>query len=628
MGKIKVLPANIANKIAAGEVVDRPASVVKELVENAIDAGADQVTVIIAQAGKELIQVIDNGAGMDEGDAELAFERHATSKIKDVNDLDNIDTLGFRGEALPSIASVSRMELKTCLEGSPLGISLQIDGGVFSDKTPLALKRGTIVTVKNLFFNTPARRNFLRADTTEFNHILKWMKRFFLAYPEVQFSLVHNGEELFQLPRTDQRGRISQVFGKAFAAGLLPVREQLGEMILEGFLSKPDKSRGNRENQFLYLNRRAITNHTLSHAIQQGYGNLLERSRYPQFIMFLDMTPEMVDVNVHPTKMEVRFANERAIYHMFLGASRRVVQSGDAARGFSFSTKDGVRGGIRPTVDDIPDDTRTNRPVNRPENFPPTLQQTMPPAAPPSTPPIPSEGTFTLTPEPPGQLSSQNQISIEYQSLPKQTDAKQPPLQQSADQSTGELRPARLWQVHQRYIFSQIKSGLVIIDQQAAHERILYEQLLAYREAQKSIPSQQLLFPQTLELLLEDYLLYQDLQSSLQEIGFRFNNLSGRTVVIEAIPVEVKPGKEARILIDILDFYRQSRDVKLAPFEKIAAAFANKNAIRSGEILSAAEMDSLVNRLFATREPHFCPHGRPVIVTLELSDIDRRFKRS
>ena len=323
MPKIKVLPPHIANKIAAGEVVDRPASVVKELVENSLDAGADEVSIIISKAGKELIQVIDNGVGISEDEVVLAFERHATSKITAASDLDALRTLGFRGEALPSIASVSRVEVKTCETGQQVGTRVLINGGQVETVEKIAFKPGTTIAIKNLFFNTPARRNFLRADVTEFNHILKTVKRFFLSYPGVQFSLVHNGETLFELPRAVMDERISDVFGKEFYESLVFVREEMGDTILEGYACRPDKARGTTENQFIFLNRRSIINRSLTHAIFQGYGNLIDRTRYPQFIMFLELPPRLVDVNVHPNKMEVRFANEQAIYHLFLNAVRR-----------------------------------------------------------------------------------------------------------------------------------------------------------------------------------------------------------------------------------------------------------------------------------------------------------------
>jgi DNA mismatch repair protein MutL len=605
MAKIKVLPSNIANKIAAGEVVDRPASVVKELVENAIDAEATQITVVISQAGKELIQVIDNGVGMDENDAELAFERHATSKISDVHDLDRIMTLGFRGEALPSIASVSRLEIKTCLQGGEVGILLKLEGGKISSREKLAFKHGTTISVKNLFYNTPARRNFLRADTTEFNHILKELKRFFLAYPGIQFTLVHNGEELYNLPAASQDDRIMQVFDQKFYEGLVHVREELNDIVLDGYVCRPDRARGNSANQFIYLNRRTIINRSLAHAVFQGYGNLIDRSRYPQFIMFLQIAPPQVDINVHPTKMEVRFANERVIYQLFLSAVRKAIQSEKIIPEFAPRAQGHQQKEIRHHFQQMPAAGKSD------------LQSL-----------FPSFRPGTRESEKKSTEEDTSQITFSYDPMPP----KAPPLQETEKPSsniageTSERQPT-LWQVHNRYILSQIKSGLVVIDQHVAHERILYEQILSYLNEDKNVPSQQLLFPQTIELPLEDYLVYGDIKEWLEKLGFVITELSGRAIVIEAIPMDVKVGKEAKILLEIIDFYRENEGNKFEPREKIAAAFACKNAVKSGEKLSVEAMNALVNQLFQTREPYFCPHGRPVIVTLALEELDRKFKR-
>lgn len=591
MSRIRVLPPHIANKIAAGEVVDRPASVVKELVENAIDAGADRITIVLEQAGKELIQVVDNGIGMPEEDVPLAFERHATSKISDEQDLDRILTLGFRGEALPSIASVSRLEIKSCQEGEGAGTMLRINGGKIEAREKVAMKRGTTVSVKNIFFNTPARRNFLKTDTTELNQIMKWIRRFFLSCPQVHFTLIHNGEELFNIPAASQDERIVQTFGQEFYDGLAFVRQELNEIVLEGYVCRPDHARGNSANQFIYLNRRTIINRSLAHAVFQGYGNLIDRSRYPQFVLFLQIPPQLVDINVHPTKMEVRFANERVIYHLFLSAVRKAVQSpsGDMVPAFKLKPGSQADAVVRRKVESFA--------LSRPE-------------------PANSEGRSA-------DHAARRQMSFSYQPLPP---ARAPEAAPEMPERAAPVQ-ANLWQVHNRYIISQIKSGMVVIDQHVAHERILYEQILDYLNQGKNVPSQQLLFPHTMELALEDYLVYSDIREWLQRIGFRINPLSGRTIVLEAIPADVRVGNEGRILIDIIDFYRENQGGQFEPHEKIAAAFACKGAIKSGDKLTLAEMNALVDQLFATREPYFCPHGRPVIVTVDLEELDRKFKR-
>ncbi len=593
MGKIRVLPAQIANKIAAGEVVERPSSVVKELVENAIDAGARKITVVLEQAGKELIQVIDDGQGMDRQDALLAFERHATSKIEAVSDLDRIVTLGFRGEALPSIASVSRVELKTCPAGENSGVLVRLEGGKVVHQQEIALKPGTVISVKNLFYNTPARRNFLRADVTELNHINKVLKRFFLGYPEIAFEVLHNGKELYNLPASDLEERLTRVLGKKLYEGLVYVQETLNEIELEGYVCRPDMARGNSVNQFIFLNKRTIQNRNLSHAVFQGYGNLLDRYRYPQFVMYLTIPPHLVDVNVHPTKMEVRFANERVIYHLFLSAVRKAVQSKDIVPEFSLGTRSKEQ-------QEIMQKFQSRRFSAPPARHFPKMR--------------------------PGEEAPANQLAFSY-TLPTREEWEKGDHGEKSEEENTPYQPP-LWQVHRRYILSQIKSGLVIIDQHVAHERILYEKILDYLSQEKRVPSQQLLFPQTLELALEDYLIFGEIKAWLYKIGFSITELSGRTILIEAIPADVRVGYEGKVLLEIIDYFRENEGSKYQPHEKIAAAFACKNAIKSGEKLTQKEMASLVDQLFATREPYFCPHGRPVIVTLNLEEIDKKFKRT
>ncbi len=589
MKKIKVLAAQIANKIAAGEVVDRPAAIVKELIENSIDARATKITVVIEQAGKNLIQVIDNGDGILIEDIPLAFQRHATSKIENSEDLDCIVTLGFRGEALPSIASVSRVEMKTCPKGSELGATINLEEGKIIKQEEVALRQGTTVTVKNLFFNTPARRNFLRADTTEFNHINKVLKRFFLSHPEIHFTAIHNDKEIYSLESTDLENRLVSVLGEDLYEGLVYVGEDLSEIKLEGYVSRPDYARANTENQYIFLNKRAIQNRNLNHAVLQGYGNLIERSRYPQFVIYLKTPPQFVDINVHPTKMEVRFANDRTIYQMFLSAVRKAIQTEKMVPSFSLSSREEDR-----------------RNIEKEFEF--------------------SKGRISqhsLNQSIRGDLEDQVQKQLKFSyTIPfKEQDEGIP---EAEDRS---FEQPRLWQIHSRYIISQIKSGLVIIDQHVAHERILFEKFLNYLINSKTVPSQKLLFPQTLELALEDYLIFNDIKDWLSRIGFAITELSGRTILIEAIPADVKIGYEGKILLEIIDYYRENEDKNYQPHEKIAAAFSCKNAIKSGEKLSQFEMAKLVDQLFATKEPYFCPHGRPVIVTLNMEEIDKKFKR-
>ena len=564
MRKIQVLPEHIANKIAAGEVVDRPASVVKELVENALDAQADEIAIIISKAGKELIQVIDNGVGISEEDLPVAFERHATSKITNAADLDELRTLGFRGEALPSIASVSRVEVKTCERGQEVGTRLLINGGNREVLEKIAFKPGTTISVKNLFFNTPARRNFLRSDVTEFSHILKTAKRFFLSYPDVKFTLIHNGETLFDLPKGSIDERITAVFGEEFYDSLVLVREDMGDITLEGYVCRPDKARGTSDNQYIFLNRRVIVNRALAHAIFQGYGNL--------------------------------------IYHLFLNAVRRGVQTREGATLISFPGGEPMarKKEIRQHFETLPRMNVTTKPKAASK---------------------PGESRLRIQ-----NVPKPEQTQIDFEPLVPNPNRERPMVENAMEESE-QAAPPRLWQVHNRYIFSQIKSGLVIIDQQAAHQRILYERTLNYLLRNEKLPSQQLLFPQTVTLSLEDYLIFEEIREWLRQVGFVINELSGRTIVLEAIPADVKVGHESRILLEIIDHYREHKGEKISPAEKMAQAFAVKNAIRAGDKLTPQAMNDLVDQLFATKEPYYGPMGKPVIITLELDELERRFKK-
>ena len=476
---------------------------------------------------------------------------------------------------------------------SEAATSVLLEGGVETRRDHVAMRQGTTTTVKNLFFNTPARRNFLRSDVTEFNHINRVLKRFILSYPEVGFRVIHNEKTIYDYPSVTQDERITQVFGTELYEGLVFIRQDLGEIQLEGYVSRPDMARNSGENQFIFLNKRPIQNRSLSYAVMQGFGNLIDRSQYPQYVLFLKMSPQLVDINVHPTKMEVRFSNERAIYHLFLSSVRNAVQSEKIVPEFSMKNQEPDRKEINNHFRLF----RSSRPF-RPGSF---------------------SGQWPI--------ENQNQLDLGLSApTPGEQDDSETGENKAEEEQEGREQP-RLWQVHKRYICSQIKSGLVIIDQHVAHERILYEKTLNYFANQKKLPSQKLLFPQTLELSLEDFLIYEDIKEWLEKLGFNITDMSARTVLIEAIPSEVKVGYEGKILLEIIDYYRENQGGEYKPHEKISAAFACKNAIKSGEKLNQLEMTSLVDQLFATREPYFCPHGRPVLVTLNLEEIDRKFKR-
>jgi DNA mismatch repair protein MutL len=569
-------------------VVDRPASAIKELVENAIDANATKVSIVLSQSGKELIQVIDNGDGMSKEDLHLAFKRHATSKIETIQDLEAIDSLGFRGEALPSIASVSQVEIRSKEKEESLASVLRLEGGKVIKESKTAAPVGTNIAVKNLFYNTPARRNFLKSDAAEIQQIIKVLKKFFLCYPDIEFKVISNNENLYELKNGGIEQRTREIFGKELFPDLLKINESLGGIELSGFISKPDNIRRSRGNQYIFLNGRPIQDKALNHAVFQGYGNSIASGEFPTFCLFLEMDPKLADVNVHPSKMEVRFANEKSLYYFFLSSIRKTLN------------EENVIPDLSHTVDEI--DSVPNTKIASKNEIAEELKL---------------RSKFI-------SRDSTNQLSLAYVN-PEDTNSAETELEQTTNfQDNVEVR---FWQVHKRYIFSEIKSGVVIIDQHVAHERILYEKILNTFKNGEKVYGQQLLFPHTLNLAVEDLMIIKNISELLNKIGFNFREFSGNTIVIDAIPVDVKVGREGQIILDIIDYYKENPLKDFDPYEKLAAAFSCKNAIKSGEILNQSQMHSLVDQLFACETPYFCPHGRPVIVTNGLDELDRKFKR-
>ncbi len=594
--RIRILSEILANKIAAGEVVERPASVVKELVENAIDAEADQIAIFIEQGGRKQIQVVDNGFGMDADNLQTAFERHATSKIATEEDLNRIETLGFRGEALPSIASVSQIEIKSRTADEEMGNIYTLNGGKNGRLRKTAANVGTSIQVKNLFFNTPARREFLRAESTENQQIMLVLKRFFLAYPNIAFELWMDDKQLFNLSEADVGERVRAVLGHAFFKGLLPVNAELGGVVLRGFISRPDVVRKSRGHQFLFLNGRPIHDKSLHHAVFQGYSNLISAGEYPIFCLFLEMDTRLVDVNVHPGKMEVRFTNDRSLYYFFINTVKKTLNDEGVIP--EFRNEPG-------TATSPPQEDRPKEIIDELRNRKRSMAR------------YTGGSQLSLTYfEPSAQQDpSPDESEPSQESRPPQL----PPLQTQAD--------VQFWQLHNRYIISEIRSGMVIIDQHVAHERILFERMIKVVKEDQQHGGQKLLFPHKLTLNYEDFMVFKDIYEILKKIGFSIKVFSGNTIVIEAMPADVKVGRESQILLDIIDYYRNEPLNNFDHFEKIAAAFACKNAIKSGEPLTQTEMHNLVDQLFACETPFFCPHGRPVIVTMDLEEMDRKFKR-
>jgi DNA mismatch repair protein MutL len=608
MSKIKILSENLTNKIAAGEVVQRPASIIKELVENSIDAGADEIIVVIRNGGKSLCEVVDNGEGMNRDDLLLAFERYATSKIATVEDLGNIQTLGFRGEALASIAAVAVVTATSTLRGAAEGYELRIEGGSFREIRPSTPKPGTTISVRNLFYNIPARRKFLKSAEVEFRHIVDIMQKFALIRPDLRFIFIHNDHEIYTLTAESLPERIGHLFAPEYSQSLLPVEAESGDLRVTGFSGNLNLVRARRGEQFLFVNRRFVTDRLMNHAITSGYGGLLARSEFPFYCLNLEIPPEQIDVNVHPTKMEVKFRDQDRVYQFLKQATENSLKSitnviPDLA---AFAPKHYY------SQPPLPKGTQIQIPS--PLHPTPVISSVNQAAQPGPAPELP-EIEQTAKPFAAGDREKWQERARRF-------------AEQNQPDETADFRPSvAVYQVHNKYIISQIKSGLVIIDQHVAHERILFEEAQASMRGEQW-KAQQLLFPVVLELTVTDFSTLLEVLPFLEKLGFRMKEFGKQSVAIEAVPAGLRWGNEKVIIREILDYYHEFGTKDSSIQDKVAAAYACKAAIKSGDPLTTEEMQNLIDRLFATRNPYFCPHGRPIIVNLSLKELDKRFERA
>jgi DNA mismatch repair protein MutL len=589
--KIHILPETLANQIAAGEVVERAASVLKELVENSLDAGAKNIKVILKNHGRDLIQVMDDGDGISPEDLPMAFERHATSKINTLDDLFALTSLGFRGEALPSIAAVSRVEIHSRQPGSEHGWSFRLEGGTSGEVEPSSSPVGTTLSVKALFFNTPARRKFLKSPTTEYAHLLGVFKRFALACPEVDWTLIHDNRPVYELRPGDLKSRIIDLYGVSARDHLREIHCQEGGTSVFGFVGTTELVRRSRGDQFIFLNNRPIENRIISHAVIAGMDPLVRAGEYPFYVLKLTMDPYGFDVNVHPSKSEVKFRDESAVHQIVRRAIRSAFGSADIPV---------VSQKLTPPSALKPEAPRTivHRPLPR-KPMPPDLMDSI---------------YKPVDPEKAGMA------------IPKEHRKEQkPPASVSRTPESDEV--VALWQLHNRYILSQIKSGLAIIDQHAAHERILFERALRYFQNPPN-PSQHLLFPEILELTIEDWTTLKEYAQLFRELGFVLTDFGPRTIRVEAVPSGLRVSNEGKLLKELLDEVREQKKEHPDPREALAASFACRGAVKSGDPLTDAEMNTLVNELFRTEFPYSCPHGRPTIINLSLDELDRRFRRT
>ncbi|MFA8344118.1 MAG: DNA mismatch repair endonuclease MutL [Rhodothermaceae bacterium] len=614
--KIKILPENISNKIAAGEVVQRPESVLKELLENAIDAGADSIDVIIKGAGKSLIQIVDNGKGMSPEDAVLSVQRHATSKISNVSDLDSISTFGFRGEALSSISAVSKFELKTKTKADELGtiIKFEDDNIILRENTSCAT--GTSVAVKNLFYNTPARRKFLKSNATELKHIIETFKRIALSYPVINFRFYNDDDLLYDLTAGSLEKRMESLFADTIMDAVVEVDQPTDFITVRGYISKPTFVKKNRGDQYLFVNNRYVRNKVINHAVFSAYENILLKGEYPFFVLFIEIDPEKFDINVHPQKLEIKFDDDKGIYSIIYAIIKRSLGSYDFVPSVTFSENDDANVQIaKDRFVDTPHKDFSDRPTfvkhHKSE----------------------SNGAFSdseidmlfnsINPEIKSNVAA-TAAAHPFESEPKEiyhTDYG------SKTDSAGGVETSFIVGLHNKYILSQIKSGLMIIDIHVAHERILYEKALQSFSANMPF-SQQLLFSQTLTVDAGDYALLVELESHLAKLGFALKFNPKNEIVINGVPSDVKVGSEIDTLLGIVEEYKDNQIKKeLEQRDNLAKSFACRTAIKAGDKLSEKEMRLLVDQLFATSMPYVCPHGRPVVIKISLEEFDKRFGR-
>lgn len=639
---IQLLPEHIANQIAAGEVVQRPASVVKELLENALDAGAQEIRLVVKDAGKTLIQVIDDGVGMSETDARMSFERHATSKIRKAEDLFNLHTMGFRGEALASIAAVAQVEMRTRKRENELGLMIQNEGSEILAQEPCQSAVGTSIAVKNLFFNIPARRNFLKSNQIEMQHIVQEFERIALSNHDILFSLHHNGQQLFHLPKSNLRQRIIRLMGAKLNQGLIPIGENTDALKIEGFVAKPEFAKKTRGEQFFFVNNRFIKSSYLNHAVMSAYEDLLAANMHPLYVIFLDIDPARIDVNVHPTKQEIKFDDEKLIYNYLRVTTRHALAQYSITPSLDFDENqalhDEYSAGIMnaelgqngPTIsqvvnqdDDLLDDETKIRSAFFSFQTPKTNTNSG----------SNSGGGYSKSETPLQQHNlknwrnlyeavGENQLSDDEE---KVSEGEKMQSLISADVPEGEGSAQKQpYQLHQRYIVSPVRSGFMLIDQQAAHQRILYEMYLENFH-KSAAPSQQKLFPSSVSLSMSQAQNLQNMLPTLLKFGIELRQFNPQTFLVHGLPPMLADADEQRLVEAILEQQNsQTSPLQIQAYEKIAHILAQKSGI-GNQRLTVPEMQQIIDQLFACQSPHQAPNGKKTFIIVDMDEINRRF---
>ncbi|WP_121353735.1 DNA mismatch repair endonuclease MutL [Flavisolibacter nicotianae] len=606
--RIVLLPDNIANQIAAGEVIQRPASAVKELLENAVDAGATEIKLFLNDAGKALIQVVDNGAGMSETDARMCFERHATSKIRNIDDLFHIRTMGFRGEALASIAAVAQVELRTRREQDEVGTCIEIENSLVKKQTPVAAPVGTSICMKNLFFNVPARRNFLKSNAAEMRHVIDEFIRVALAFPNIFFSLTSNGQQLFHLEAGSLKQRIVQLLGNNYSAKLVSVKENTDYLNVHGFIGKPETAKKTRGDQYFFVNNRFIRSAYLHHAIMQAYQDLISSDSFPAYVLFIDLDPTQVDVNVHPTKQEIKFEDEKIVYAFVQAAVKHSLAQFSITPTLDFELDASIQGldaVQKPFTEREQSATRSS-----------TIFQTFTEAN--QAHRIVGGEWATVKNESSGFVSLTKQLmQLEETAMPEPT---QLTTHQQATLTTGSPT-----QVFNTFILLPTAEKFYLVHQQAAHERILYERFEAATLG-RAVATQNSLFPVSVELAPQDVVLLAELLPDLQKLGYTIEPFGRSSFVIQGTPADLLAGNEKAALESILEHYKHfSSELKLPRREMLLRTVAWQQAIKPGTVLTEKEMNQLTEDLFACRQPNATPSGRPTYVEFSKNQLERMF---
>ncbi len=615
---IQLLPDHVANQIAAGEVVQRPASVVKELLENAIDADATAIKLIVKDAGKTLIQVIDDGKGMSATDARLSFERHATSKIRSAEDLFGLHTKGFRGEALASIAAIAHVELKTKLETEELGTQIEIEGSDVKAQDVVVTPKGTSIAVKHLFFNIPARRNFLKSNNVELRHIIDEFQRVALAHPDIVFTMHHNDSETFNLPKSNYRQRVVNIFGSKTNEKLVPVEEETEVLKISGFVGKPEFARKTKTEQFFFVNNRFIKSPYLNHAIKSAFEGLIKEGSHPSYFLNLTVDPKTIDINIHPTKTEIKFDDEHTLYAILRASVKHSLGQFNIAPVLDFNRDNNLdtpysykeKTASNPTVE-------VDRAFNPFQNdHKPSEKRAVTSTSYRKSPTTDWESLYV------GLESKANQKVQSFSEVQLESEPEQEALFNHNKDAQG-LQST--YQFQNKYIISTIKSGMLIINQNRAHQRILYEGLLKHTTIKEAI-SQQLLFPLQLQFSSTDIALLNQLKEDLEHTGFVFAKFEDEQIEITGVPVNV-PESEVSIILEqlISDVEQEVPDSNFSATDLLAKSLSKSLAVKAGQSLTFEEQEHMVNSLFACKEPSVSPTNKATFITMTVDDFDKKF---